>query len=338
MRGWIKFFRETVIGEEQSDAFYQYLSQFKEKALISLKDIKLACNFRWREALNAVWTASNCGLGKLQAACPTCGQPFIEMKELASLYEEFKEIVSCKSCGSEVDAYRALLFETSRSSSQNWEDAKMTEERSYETSAALLSQIGSKQRFLYYLITDIIGSEKLQRNDSERYAEYLGFLWNDLWPNLFYRCKKIYLPVMAKGDAVVVVFSELEDVISVIKAIPQDLSVVPELQLSLVLSKIQFESADRKGFSRGLDKKWDLNTKDVTRAWRDANALGPKRENGAYDYNTRILILGKELADFLKNSDSYFSDMELKNCPYTGKHGIKRAIDYLEGFRPLSVA
>lgn len=305
LKNWISFFRKSQLTPEKSYSIFKYISSFSPNMSLSMNDIKESSDLSYTEVKAAVRILLEENILNKFLICPICNE---------DINNEFKEITldvnACPRCAEDFSFYSLSVFKVSELASNHSLLIKKIEEESYELNAQLLNIVGINQKELYYLITDIEGSELLQVKNSDEYNELLQTLWHKVWPNLLRFSKKVYIPLLAKGDAISILFSDIYDTYMVIKNIPNELINFPNLRLSVFLTKIDYNEKTKQFFTRSIDKKWDLNTIQVTQAFRISSKYKPFQWKTKQDYKIKYLIID-ELAKYYNKNFKEFSSNEI---------------------------
>ncbi|TAL31568.1 MAG: hypothetical protein EPN93_17385 [Spirochaetes bacterium] len=314
IKNWIRFFHDSKDNPDNLYALFEYISHFNAGAFLTFNDVKNNIRGGDIPVASIIKSLISTGLLSEDSKCPDCGSSFDFPYE-----NPIPDVLECSHCHSDIPVKRISFLQVTDQASYKSLIVKKLEDESYELNAELLSQIGRSQEYLIFVISDIEGSELLQKSDNEIYNAHLGYLWQ-MWPRLFRFSSRVYLPILARGDAVSAVFSDMNDAISVILRIPEELKKRESLRLKIYVELIPFSAHDRKGFQRSLDRRWDLNTPAVTDTFRISGGIKPKNWENAPPHCVKLVFLNNAMSSV--KGDQRFSNFIAEKYSFKSKHEV----------------
>ncbi|TGK89996.1 hypothetical protein EHQ23_02445 [Leptospira bourretii] len=283
MKNWIEFFRNKELSEIDIDSLekiHNLLSNFYSQANVPPRELFEALNNNFPDYLKVIKALEISNIIKYSPSCQNCNT-------ILDFPKTTKIIIDCPHCNEEIDI---LELNDSITLLDSGKDISILLDASYELNALIISKQALQKKKLYYLLCDIEGSQKLQEADRPYYNSLIKKLWTNYWPNALLECRKVYIPLMAKGDACIIAFLDFNDSFSVLQKISQSL-VGEKFKLSAYLDEIDYTQDDFTGFVRSLDNKWDFNSLSATLFHRKANELKPNIWNSSDDYRIKVCLL-----------------------------------------------
>lgn len=312
-QNWISFFHESTLPIELLYDSYRYLSSFTANNYFSIEELARQFSIDRSTVIALIKDLEKANICVQKLQCPYCNGTL-------DLIEG--PIVNCKACGNDISVDTIdFAFIVDNASVKNFIQKKY-EDEVYELNAEILSTKGKSSRKLFYLITDIEDSQTKQRTDPNAYSYVLNKLWTVVWPAVFRVSKRASLPLLARGDAVSIVFSDPEDMFCTVSGIGEILQSERITELTIYGSEIRIGEGEKIPFMRSIDKKWDLNTPSVTDLYRKAS-FKPKIWELAADYVIKYCFLD-EISLITKNYDFFRSNINaIEDYNITDKHSNK---------------
>lgn len=280
-KNWIQFLRsEHLIGvpTEILAKTEQLFNKTQANLFISADELYRICdrNEHWFQLiLNGLDAAQ---ITKTEWRCPRCSREF-----------EFngQNIERCKNCGEEFSVFQlddAIIVKVSEFDRDTYNNVV------YENRANVLSNGALERGYLIYLHCDIENSQGRMEEDPERFTDYLRKLASEILPDALLMSNGVYLPLFFKGDAFNIVFLDMQDAYRVVKRFI-NLIRNDDFNFAIYVDKMKFAESDRKGFVRGLDKKWDFNSPLVIKFHRKVSYIKPTEWKECKDYKLKICLL-----------------------------------------------
>ena len=283
MKNWIEFFRNGTIADveiESLERVYNLLCSFYSHSYVSPNAIYSILNQDLAKYYRVVKALEEVGIIDFTPECPFCQTP----TEMSAVLNRFME---CPACGREYDL---LDLDESILLLIEGKDVSILSERSYELNALILSRQALHRNRLYYLLCDIENSEGQQKTDRIVYNSLIRRLWINYWPEALMECQRVYLPLMAKGDACIIAFLDLSDAVQVLEKLSIALK-NETFRITAHLDEIPFDPDDATGFVRGLDNKWDFNSPAATLFHRRVSGIKPQTWSGCNTYSIKVCLL-----------------------------------------------
>ncbi len=291
-QNWINFFRKCDVSSDKLEQVYLFLSQFTSSVLLKVSDISLSIQLTNFELKNILINLEESGIIQVNMVCPFCNNDLI--------LNDYNIIV-CPNCNSEINIKELLSITLKKDVTQeNYLKKKIIEE-TYELNAKMLFSSGISEGYLYYIATDIENSQLIQKEKPDEYLKILDSLWHTVWTDVFRQSYSAYLPVLARGDAVSIVYSSASDAINTIFRIAEQ---KVETKISLFITKIIFKKKDMSAFMRSLDGKWDLNLDAVTDLYRISHNVKPATWSESNNYFVKYAIID----DMIEESTRYLTN------------------------------
>lgn len=297
---WIKFFHNSHTSVEIMQKLYNYISELSPGIYITIEDISSNTLTSSNDAIMIIKSLIESNLLILDLKCPVCNEHIELSDELLS---------NCIYCETEININTLPIAIVSLEASLVNILKNKINEKSYETNAELLSKLVKENGILYYLITDIVDSQILQKTEPNHYSMILEKLWIDLWPRILYIVKKVSLPLLARGDAVSWVFANKDDLLNAIEEIYNYLNLNPIAKLSIYGSELIIPNDIKNPFMRSLDMKWDLNTPSVTDLYRKST-FKPSIWEDSNSYVLKYCLFDELAKEHIDSDDFSF----IKNC------------------------
>lgn len=198
------------------------------------------------------------------------------------------QIFKCKECYQNYSVRTDLLFELSIKDKDE-EIQNLIGRYQYEMNAKRILDKFRESKILHYLIIDVSGSEKAQIKDENEYSKKLQNLSKYIWPNALGICINPKLVLMSQGDQVIIVFSEAEDAVRVLKKFYESIKESVDLSFSASIDEIYYQGekdADMH-FMKNILGFYDLNMIAVTSIHR--------LTSGSYQYFKKEYIVPTDL-------------------------------------------
>jgi len=285
---WIKFFRNCNINSDKLEQVYTFLSQFTSNILLKPSDLSAKIELSNSELIEVINELQKLDIVSINNSCPFCSNELF--------FSEYT-IVTCPGCESEVNVKEINSLNLKKDITQENYLKKKISEETYEFNAKMLFNSGISEGYLYYAITDIENSQAIQDENPDDYLKILDWLWNNVWIDVFRQSQSAYLPVLARGDAVSVVYASPDDAVNTIYRIAEQNI---DIKISLFIGKIIFKKKDRSAFMRSLDGKWDLNLASVTDLYRISDEIKPSAWMNQNNYHVKYAIIDDMIESALK--------------------------------------
>jgi len=254
----------------------------------------------------------------LEFKCPKCGAPFPKEILLSD-----DSVTHCPECETEHSLNTMNCIKILDYAVNQAELNKALFFEGYDKDATEFIATGAKQGYIFYLITDIEGSQALQKEDADRYGGYLKFLQQKAWPNSIRRALRRRLLMFGRGDCIVYAFIDIEDAVNVLLTLRDQLIPIPDLRISAHLIRLSIGLTDRKHFKLNMESKWDFNVSAVTDAFR-ISTIKPKSWESLdkSKYKIKFAIVGDAYAALKSRGITSLAGIEdeISGAP---KHGIE---------------
>ena len=319
MKNWINFFRDkkvTDIPSSELEKLYIYVEKLSSSIPTNINDFIFESKIKFKTFKAILPILQEYNLIEIKNECPECQKELSNSTE-SKIFRLEKEIYTCPECQEEI-AIRKLNFIQFKENISE-EERKNLLDDSYEINARLLESTGLEQKHLFYLVSDIEGSHVLQRENEYRYTQLLKDLWENIWMPIFRLAHKPYLPLMARGDAVVIAFSSIEDIIKIITKLKEMLKKNNDIKLSIAIDKITFDKNDGRYMMRGLDGKWDMNSREITDLYRKFTAVKPKIWEEKSNYMIKYIVFDRA-ASLIESYKDKFENIEQEKYNFSDKH------------------
>jgi hypothetical protein len=318
IKNWIDFFRDISLGKEDSEKVFNFISHYTSGSLISIVDIMVSLNVNRETAILIINALLTHELIKFKNQCPSCDNDLDN-----DILNSFSEIYHCDKCLYEFSINDLSAFEILDKATNNIEINNYIKNITYNDDAKEFISIGIKNKHIFYLITDIEGSQKLQRIDVGKYNYYLNYLRKNVWPNAIRKSLKRKIIMFGRGDCIVYAFVNIKDLINVIFSLRDQIIEIEDLRLSAHVIQLNLSEEDKNYFSVNMEGLWDLNTVAVTDAYRLA-AFKPENwaDKETTTYKIKIAFIGEA---YLNNHEIITNqiDGKLENFQFDPKHGIE---------------
>jgi len=299
-QNWINFFRNCDVSSDKLEQVYLFISQFTSSVSLKATDISLSIQLTDYELENILTKLEESGIIQINVICPFCKKNLI--------VNEY-HILTCPDCDSEINIKELPSITLKKDVSQENYLKKRILEETYELNAKMLFSSGISEGYLYYIATDIENSQLIQKEQPDEYLKILDSLWHTVWADVFRQSYSAYLPVLARGDAVSIVYSSASDAINTIFRIAEQ---KVETKVSLFINKILFKKKDMSAFMRSLDGKWDLNLDAVTDLYRISHNVKPSTWLESNNYFVKFAILDDMIEESLKYLTIKYNEEEYK--------------------------
>lgn len=270
IKNWIGFFRKAHVPEDVVAKIFSFLSKYSPGSLISRADFLESVTAKEGEALEIIDGLEAAGLVAIHFRCPDCGSPLPKATLLSA-----DSVINCPSCDSELPVKSLNCIKVLEYAVNQAELNRALFFEGYDKDATEFIAAGARQGYIFYLITDIEGSQALQKSDPDNYSGYLVFLQQKAWPNSIRKAMRRRLLMFGRGDCIVYAFIDVEDAANVLLSLKEQIASIPELRLSAHLVRLSIAPTDRKHFMLNMEGKWDFNVPAVTDAFR-ISAIKPK--------------------------------------------------------------
>ncbi|MCG6195520.1 hypothetical protein LFX25_19960 [Leptospira sp. FAT2] len=283
MKNWIEFFRNKAISDIDIPALeriHSLLSNYYTKSYVLPNVIFNILNGNFTYFCNVIKALTEANIISYSPNCPNCGDPLDFLNAKSNISE-------CEKCGTD---FEYTDIEDSILILIDGRGISVLNEASYELNALILSKQALQRGTIFYLLCDIEGSETLQKSSSILYNSYIRQLWSNYFPSSLRNCNKAYLPLMAKGDASIIAFLDIQDAFQFIKVLSKQIN-GKEFKLTIYLDKIDYTPEDFSGFVRTLDNKWDFNSENVTLFHRRAHSIKPTSWKNVSNYSIKVCLL-----------------------------------------------
>lgn len=318
IKNWIGFFRRAHVPEDVVAKVFAFLSKYSPGSLISRLDFLTSVTAKEREAVEIIEGLEQSGLVAIDFKCPNCSFQLPKATVLSA-----DSVINCPSCDTELPARSLNCIKVLEYAVSQAELNKALFFEGYDNDANEFITAGGKQGYIFYLITDIEGSQALQRSDPDNYSNYLRFLQQKAWPNSIRKALRRRLLMFGRGDCIVYAFIDVEDAVNVLLSLKEQISSLPELRLSAHLIRLSIAPTDRKHFMLNMEGKWDFNVPAVTDAFRISTIKPKVWENlDKSKYKIKFAIVGEANTALKSRGITSLAGMEdeISGLP---KHGIE---------------
>lgn len=319
---WIRFFQSEFAKEVPVEILAnveELVNRTREGHFLLNDDLYNTCrrNLHWFGAITG--GLEDAEIIRTEWKCPHCERGF---EFSGSMLEK------CMNCGEEFSNTR---LEDVILVNKSMFDSDKLQTEIYENRAEVLSKRALEWGRIVYLHCDIVSSQIKQLDDKDDYNLFLRKLWKEIWPNALMVASTVYLPLMTKGDASNIAFLDMEDAARVMKKF-STLTKSEKYQFSIFIGELLFEEKDRRGFMKGLDKKWDFNSEWVTQFHRRVYHLASVARQDNKEYNLKICLIGEATnhAETLFKVD--LKEQSITPTQYKDKHGNLDQFSYLAYF------
>jgi hypothetical protein len=307
---WIKFFHKAHFSYELMQNIFNCVSKFSPETHLAIEDCNKYLLTSSEVSLNIIKSLEEAGLCMINPICPYCG-------EIINIDNAL--IMTCESCEQEINISMLPIAKITKEASLIDLFKEKYDDAGYEINAELVLNLGTANKCLYYLITDIEDSQTRQEADPNQYSSILSQLWSGPWHKVLHGTRKASLPLLARGDAVSWVFVDWEDLLNAIREIVLFLNDNFITRITAYAGDISIPNAIKNPLMRSIDKKWDLNTPSVTDLYRKAE-FKPPVWKVSDDYLLKYCLFDTLSEIVVDNTVDFFKNGVLEKYSVDDKH------------------